>query len=51
MWQWLERNTGIHHDSKTILRVMKKFDLLAEIRRRKWQQMSQQLHKYQNLLN
>ena len=31
---------------------MKKYDLLAEIRRRrKWQQMGQQLHKYQNLLN
>lgn len=52
MWQWLERNAGIHHDPKTILRVMKKYDLLAEIRRRrKWQQMGQQLHKYQNLLN
>ena len=37
---------------KTILRVMKKYGLLAEIRRhRKWQQMGQQLHKYQNLLN
>ena len=32
--------------------VMKKYGLLAEIRRRrKWQQMGQQLHKYQNLLN
>ena len=52
MWQWLERNAGIHHNPKTILRVMKKYGLLAEIRRRrKWQQMGQQLHKYQNLLN
>ena len=52
MWQWLERNVGIHHDPKTILRVMRKYDLPAEIRRRrKWQQMGQQLHKYQNLLN
>ena len=43
---------GIHHNPKTILRVMKKYGLLAEIRRhRKWQQMGQQLHKYQNLLN
>ena len=31
---------------------MKKYGLLAEIRRhRKWQQMGQQVHKYQNLLN
>ena len=31
---------------------MKKYGLLADIRRRrKWQQMGQQVHKYQNLLN
>ena len=31
---------------------MKKYGLLSEIRRRrKWQQMGQQLHKYENLLN
>ena len=43
---------GIHHNPKTILRVMKKYGLLAEIRRRrKWQQMGQQVHKYENLLN
>ena len=31
---------------------MKKYELLSEIRRRrKWQQMGQQLHKYENLLN
>lgn len=31
---------------------MKKYDLLAEIRRpRKWVQMGQQVHKYENLLN
>lgn len=52
MWQWLKRNEGICHNPKTILRVMKKYNLLAEIRRRrKWQQMGQQLHKYKNLLN
>ena len=51
MWLWLE-NKGIHHDPKTILRIMKKYGLLAEIRRRrKWVQMGQQLHKYENLLN
>lgn len=31
---------------------MKKYDLLSEVRRRKkWRQLGQQLHKYQNLLN
>ena len=31
---------------------MKKYGLLSEIRRcRKWQQMGQQVHKYENLLN
>ena len=52
MWQWLKRNEGIYHNPKTILRVMQKYGLLAEIRRRrKWQQMGQQVHKYENLLN
>ena len=52
MWQWLKGSKGIHHNPKTILRVIKKYGLLAEIRRRrKWQQMGQQLHKYENLLN
>ena len=52
MWQWLKDSKEICHNPKTILRVMKKYDLLAEIRRRrKWQQMGQHVHKYQNLLN
>ena len=52
MWQWLKNSKRIYHNPKTILRVMKKYGLLAEIRRhRKWQQMGQQVHKYQNLLN
>ena len=51
MWLALEKQ-GIHRNPKTILRVMKKYDLLSEIRRRrKWQQMGQQVHKYENLLN
>ena len=51
MWLWLKKR-GIHHNPKTILRIMRKYDLLAEIRRRrKWIQMGQQLHKYENLLN
>ena len=52
MWQWLKNSKRIYHNPKTILRVMQKYGLLAEIRRRrKWQQMGQQVHKYQNLLN
>lgn len=51
MWLWLEKQ-GVHHDPKTVLRVMKKYDLLSEIRQaRKWVQMGQQVHKYENLLN
>ena len=51
MWLWLEKQ-GVHHNPKTVLRVMKKYGLLAEIRRaRKWVQMEEQTHKYENLLN
>ena len=52
MWEWLKRVKKIYRNPKTILRIMKKYELLAEIRRRrKWRQMEQQLHKYENLLN
>ncbi len=48
---WLE-NKGIKLNPKTILRLMNKYNLLACIRRnRKYQVMSQQLHRYPNLLN
>ncbi len=51
MWLWLEQQ-GIHRNPKTVLRTMKKYNTLAEIRRRrKWVQMGQQVHKYENLLN
>ena len=37
---------------KTVLRVMNKYGLLSEIRRRrKYKHMGQQVHKYENLLN
>ena len=50
VWQWLEKK-HIHRNPKTILRVMKKYGLLSEIRRRrKWVQMGWQAHKYENLL-
>ena len=43
---------GIYRNPKTVLRVMKKYDLLSEIRRRRrWVNMGQQLHRYENLLN
>ena len=45
-------NTDACQRKRAFLDVMKKYDLLSEIRRRrKWQQMGQQLHKYGNLLN
>lgn len=48
---WLKKQ-DIFCNPKTVLRIMKKYDLLSEIRRRrKWQQMGQQAHKYKNLLN
>ena len=47
---WLERN-GVHHNPKTVLRVMQKYGLLSVIRRRKYQTYSHVLHRYPNTLN
>ena len=47
---WLERN-GIHHNPKTILRVMQKYGLLSVVRRKKYRQYGEYLHRYPNLLN
>lgn len=47
---WLERQ-GIHRDPKTVLRVMRKYGLLSEVRRRRYIYYSQALHRYDNLLN
>lgn len=50
VWKWLQ-NRGIRRNPKTVRRVMKKYDLLSEIRRRrKWVNPGQQVHKYENLL-
>jgi len=50
VWLWLERKK-IHKNPKTVLRIMKKYGLLSEIRRRrKWVNLGQQMHKYDNLL-
>jgi transposase InsO family protein len=47
---WLERQ-GIHHNPKTILRVMQKYNLLSVIRRKKYHYYSEYAHRYDNLLN
>ena len=47
---WLERQ-GIHHNPKTVLRVMQKYNLLSEVRRKKYHNYGNVLHKYANLLN
>ena len=50
VWKWLQ-GRNIERNPKTVLRVMKKYGLLAEIRRRrKWVNLGQQVHKYENLL-
>ena len=50
VWLWLEHRK-IHRNPKTVLRIMKKYGLLSEIRRRrKWVNLGQQLHRYDNLL-
>ena len=50
VWIWLERK-GIHRNPKTILRVMRKYSLLSVVRRRRYCNYSQALHRYENLLN
>ena len=48
---WLDRR-GYHVNHKKIYRIMQKYGLFSEVRRkRKYQQMSDQLHRYPNLLN
>ena len=51
MYLWMEHH-GIHRNPKTVLRIMKKYGILSDIRRkRKWQNLGQQIHRYRNLLN
>ena len=47
---WLERE-GIHHNPKTVLRVMQKYNLLSVVRRKKYRNYGDYLHRYPNLLN
>ena len=51
VWKWLQ-DRKVQRNPKTVLRVMQKYGLLSEIRRRrKWVNLGQQVHKYKNLLN
>ena len=47
---WLEKR-GIYRNPKTVLRVMQKYGLLSVIRRKKYRNYGEYLHKYPNLLN
>lgn len=49
---WLRRQYEVILNPKTVLKIMNNNNLLSEVRRRrKYRQMGQQLHKYENLLN
>ncbi len=46
------REKSLYFNPKTVLSVMNKYGLLAEIRRRKkYKVMGEQIHRYENLLN
>ena len=48
---WLD-SEGIAKNPKTVLRIMHKYGFLSEVRRRKkWQKMGDDKHRYDNLLN
>ncbi len=47
---WLEKQ-GIYRNPKTILRIMQKYNLLSVVRRKRFYNYSQHIHKYPNLLN
>jgi transposase InsO family protein len=46
---WLEKQ-GIHKNPKTVLRVMQKYNLLSDVRRKKYHNYTNGLYKYQNHL-
>lgn len=48
---WLEKEKGIYRNPKTVLRVMRKYGLLSEVRRKRWQACGQSVHRYANLLS
>ena len=48
---WLARQKHLQYNPKTVLRVMRKYDLLSEIRRKKYHPCGEQLHRYTNWLD
>lgn len=48
---WLEQRKDIYRNPKTVLRVMQKYGLLSEVRRKRWQGCGQAIYRYANLLN
>ena len=46
---WLERQ-GIHKNPKTVLRIMQKYNLLSEVRRKKYHNYTNGIYKYPNHL-
>ena len=47
---WLE-NKGLQCDPKTVLRIMNKYNLLSVVRRKKYRNYGDYIHRYPNLLN
>lgn len=48
---WLEKEKHIYRNPKTVLRLMRKYGLLSEVRRRRWLSCRQSIHRYANVLN
>lgn len=49
---WLQKKKHVTINFKTVLRIMNKYGLLSEIRRRrKYRKMGEELHRYENVLN
>ena len=48
---WLIRKKQIYRNAKTVLRIMNKYNLLSEVRRKRYHLVGDQLHRYANLLN
>jgi putative transposase len=48
---WLEKNKGVYLNPKTVLRIMRKYGLLSDVRRKRWQTCGQAIHRYANILN
>lgn len=47
---WLEKH-NIHRNPKTVLRIMRKYNLLSVVQRKKYRYYGEHLHKYPNMLN